>query len=69
MTDYHVFSYLCDAIVAEQWRGQGIGKQMVAFIVTHRDSKNTRFCLATKDAHGLYEKFGFQRVEFMRTGG
>lgn len=54
VTDYATFAYLCDVIVDEDWRGKGIGKQMVASL--------RRVLLATRDAHSLYERFGFKAI-------
>lgn len=65
VTDKAVFSWLCDVIIAEEYRGQGLGKWMVGCILEHRDVRHTRFHLATRDAHGLHERFGFQRFECM----
>lgn len=63
VTDYATFAYLCDVIVDEDWRGKGIGKQMVASLPGHSFvSGLRRVLLATRDAHSLYERFGFKAV-------
>jgi GNAT superfamily N-acetyltransferase len=60
ITDTATYAYLCDVIVTEAHRGRGIGKALMAFILKHPDLQGLRrFTLATKDAHGLYEQFGF----------
>lgn len=65
ITDKATFAYLCDVIVNEQHRGKGIGKAMMKFIMEHPDLQGLRrFTLGTKDAHGLYEKFGFTAPPF-----
>lgn len=61
ITDEATFAYLCDVIIDENHRGNGLSKKLMEFIM--RDSRLQglrRFCLGTKDAHGLYEKFGFK---------
>lgn len=64
VTDQATFAWLCDVIVAEKERGQGIGKLLVGTIVTHPGLQGLRrFILATKDAHGLYAQFGFQPMD------
>lgn len=62
-TDYAVFGWLMDVFVLEEYRKQGLGKQLIAHIVDHPAIKNIRrIGLATSDAHGLYRQFGFSRL-------
>lgn len=64
ITDGASFGYLADVFVLEPYRGKGISKHLVKFIVDYPAFKGfRRFMLATKDAHGLYEKFGFKKME------
>lgn len=65
VTDKTVFSWIADVIIDESYRGNGLGKWLLECILSHPDIKNTKQRLATKDAHGLYEKFGFKREECM----
>ena len=61
ITDETTFAYLCDVIVDEKHQRHGIGKALMEYIM--KDSRLQglrRFCLGTRDAHGLYEKFGFK---------
>jgi len=62
VTDHATVYWLCDVIVDEKHRGQGIGKNLVKRIVESGDYKDIRGILATKDAHGLYEQFGFGKA-------
>jgi GNAT superfamily N-acetyltransferase len=66
VTDGATFSWLCDVVVDEGHRGKGLGKFLVASVVGDARLKGTMFMLGTRDAHGLYEKFGFFRSEMMR---
>ncbi len=60
VTDYCTYAYLCDVYVDEDYRGLGLSKWMMSCIMENPDlSTLRRFTLATKDAHFLYEKFGF----------
>jgi GNAT superfamily N-acetyltransferase len=60
VTDYAVFAYLCDVVILEAYRGQGIGKALMGAVLEHPELQGIRrFMLATKDAHGLYKQFGF----------
>lgn len=61
VTDRATFFYLADIFVLPDWRGQGFGKALVSFILSHEDLKNCRGLLTTQDAHALYERFGFTR--------
>lgn len=61
VTDLATFGYLCDVVVAEQWRGMGIGKSLTAALLDQPfATKLRRIVLATKDAHTIYAPFGFQ---------
>ena len=66
VTDYATFTWLCDVIVAEAFRGQGLGKWMVRCLIEHPKLQTCNQALATRDAHSLYERCGFERVEFMK---
>ena len=60
VSDRAVFAYLMDVFVVPECRGQGISKALMRAVLAHPDLQNLRFfLLATKDAHGLYEQFGF----------
>ena len=61
VSDYAVFAWLLDVFVLENHQGKGLGKQLIHAIITHQDLQGLkRWGLGTKDAHGLYEKFGFK---------
>jgi GNAT superfamily N-acetyltransferase len=63
VTDRATFAWLCDVWVDEAARGQGVGKRMVAALIEHPALQTLRrWCLATKDAHTLYTRFGFAPV-------
>ncbi|MBS1135586.1 MAG: hypothetical protein H6R02_2727 [Burkholderiaceae bacterium] len=60
VTDCATFAWLCDVFVAPPARGQGIGTRLVAALVAHPDLQGLRrWGLRTRDAHALYERFGF----------
>lgn len=61
VTDYSTFAYLCDVYIDENHRGLGLSKWLMECVMNHPDLQSLRrFTLATKDAHGLYAKFGFK---------
>ena len=61
VSDYAIFAYLCDVIIHEDYRGQGLGKWLLASVHAHPDLKNTRrWMLITDDAHDLYRQFGWE---------
>ena len=65
VTDYATFAYLGDVYILEEFRGLGLSKWLMDVIVAHPDLQNfRRWILATKDAHELYEKFGFTALKF-----
>lgn len=60
VTDRATFAYLCDVYVLESHRGLGVSRLLMHAITTHPDLRSLRrWMLMTRDAHGLYEKFGF----------
>lgn len=63
VTDRATFAYLADVFVLEAWRGRGLGKLLIGAVCAHPDLGDVRrFVLWTRDAHGLYEQFGFERL-------
>lgn len=61
ITDGVTFGYLADVFILDKHRGKGLSKELMMFIMDYPSFKNfRRFMLATKDAHTLYEKFGFK---------
>ena len=64
LTDSAVFAYIMDVFILEDFRKQGLGKQLMDAIMKHPDTQGLqRVMLATNDAHKLYEKFGFVVTE------
>jgi len=60
VSDYTTFAWLCDVFIHEDYRGHGLGKWLMQTIHDHPDLKGLRrWLLATRDAHGLYEQFGW----------
>lgn len=60
ITDRATFAYLADVFVVEGHRGRGLATWMMEAIVAHPDLQGLRrWVLLTRDAHGLYRKFGF----------
>ena len=61
VTDRATYGYLCDVFVSEEARGQGRGKWLISCVLQHPDLQGLRrLSLMTRDAHGLYEPFGFR---------
>lgn len=61
VSDRAVFAYLMDVFVVPEFRGRGISKALMRAVLDHPDLQDLRlFLLATRDAHGLYERFGFR---------
>jgi GNAT superfamily N-acetyltransferase len=63
ITDHTTFAWLADVFVVESHRGRGVGKYLVAAILADPGLQNLRrWMLATLDAQGLYEQFGFRAL-------
>ena len=63
ISDKTRFAYILDVIVDDNYRKQGIGQAMISFILNHHDLKEVyQWLLITKDAHGVYQKVGFNPI-------
>ena len=51
--------YLADVYVLAEHRGAGLGTAIVKMMIDDGPGKNFRWMLHTRDAHGLYRRFGF----------
>ena len=61
VTDRATFAYLADVYVLDGHRGHGLARWLMEVIVGHPELQGLRrWVLATRDAHGLYRKFGFK---------
>jgi GNAT superfamily N-acetyltransferase len=64
VTDYSTFGYLADVFIEEGYRGRGLSKALMGFVFSFEFvSGLRRFMLGTRDAHGLYQQFGFRSFE------
>ena len=64
VSDYATFAYLGDVYITEEFRGKGLSKWLMETIINHPDLQGLRrWILATRDAHELYEKFGFTELK------
>jgi GNAT superfamily N-acetyltransferase len=60
VTDGATFGWLCDVIVDPSARGDGVGKALLAALLADLEPLGLkRTLLATADAHGLYEQYGW----------
>jgi GNAT superfamily N-acetyltransferase len=63
VTDYAVFAYLRDVFVLTEHRGRGLATWLATVIREHPELTGiTSWMLATRDAHGVYERAGFRRA-------
>lgn len=61
VTDFATFAYLADVFILEEHQGRGLGRWIMEVIMSHAELQGLRrWMLATRDAHGLYRKFGFE---------
>ena len=59
VTDGVAFVYLADVYVLPEYRGRGLGVELVREMVERGPLADRKWLLHTEDAHGLYEKLGF----------
>jgi N-acetylglutamate synthase-like GNAT family acetyltransferase len=64
ISDLATFAYLADVFIGPSYRGQGLSSWLMECIMGHPDLQGLRrWMLATKDAHGLYARFGFTAIK------
>src|SRR5215831_5531401 len=64
ISDVTTFAYLDDVFILESHRGRGLSKWMMECIMAHPDLQALQsWIVATRDAHGLYSQYGFERIE------
>ena len=62
VTDYATFGWVCDVFVDSAYRAHGLGTAMLETLVNLPELSGLPLILATRDAHSLYEKFGFEAL-------
>src|SRR5512138_406810 len=61
ITDECTYAYLSDVYVLEEFRGKGLGRWLIDTIMADSRLQNLRrFALFTRNAHSLYQPFGFK---------
>jgi GNAT superfamily N-acetyltransferase len=65
VTDEATFAWIADVIIHPDYRGQGLGKWLMECVTNHPALVGTLQLLKTRDAHGLYLKFGFEHDKCM----
>jgi GNAT superfamily N-acetyltransferase len=64
ISDYTTFAYLSDVFIRPEYQGRGLGKWLISCVMAHPDLQGLRrWSLATRDAHGLYEQYGFTALK------
>lgn len=64
VSDYAVFAYIMDVFIIEEYRKRGYSKKLMEYMLHLPAVKKVPIWrLATTDAHGLYEQFGFKPLE------
>jgi GNAT superfamily N-acetyltransferase len=59
VSDGASITYLADVYVLPEYRGRGLGVELLREMIENGPYRHTRWILHTADAHSLYEKFGF----------
>lgn len=62
ISDFSTTYYLCDVIIDAAYQQKGLGKALVSHIEDLPEYQGLRGILITRDAHALYEKFGYQTL-------
>ncbi|MBY0573610.1 MAG: GNAT family N-acetyltransferase [Undibacterium sp.] len=63
VSDYATFAYLMDVFVLPEHQGKGHSHQLMHAVKTHPDLQGLRrFMLASSNARGLYQRYGFEAL-------
>jgi GNAT superfamily N-acetyltransferase len=62
VSDFVTVAYLADVLILPAWRGKGLGLWAMQSLLEHPDLQTVEWLLFTRDAHGLYEQIGYERV-------
>ncbi|MCR4567686.1 MAG: GNAT family N-acetyltransferase [Pseudobutyrivibrio sp.] len=60
ISDHATMYYLCDVIIDANYRSMGLGKALVSYIESSPRYEGLSGLLKTKDAQGLYQKYGYE---------
>ena len=60
ISDYATTFYLADVIIDPEYQRRGLGTALVSYVLSRPVYQGLRGILLTKNAHGLYRKFGFE---------
>lgn len=60
ITDYVVFGWIMDVFILDEFKGKGVGLDLMTNLLAHQELKNVqKWGLATVDAVKFYKKLGF----------
>lgn len=62
ISDFATTYYVCDVIIDEIYQKKGLGAALVSYVENLPEYQGLRGILITRDAHGLYEKFGYETL-------
>ena len=57
-------AYLADVYVLSEYRGRGLGEELVREMIENGAYAGVKWILHTTDAHPLYRKFGFEEPNY-----
>lgn len=63
VTDKTVFAFLMDVFILKEYRGHGLGKRLIQYVLDYPELKTVRWLLGTESAHELYKRYGFKEIE------
>jgi GNAT superfamily N-acetyltransferase len=63
-TDGLAAAYLADVYVLDEYRGRGLGQELMREMIENGPYANVKWLLHTTDMHSLYRKFGFEEPNY-----
>ena len=62
ISDFATTYYMCDVIIDGRYQKKGLGNALVSYVENLPEYQGLRGILITRDAHGLYQKFGYETL-------
>lgn len=69
ISDYTTYAYICDVVIDQSFRNNGLGTYLIKYILSHKDlaGLKTWTLRTSEDARSIYSKLGFTIIDNYKT--